>query len=69
VFRPATQRWLNRGDQQLKPVPSRIGRLREQMASYVMVIWMTAMLLAMALYIGILRRPTWETVWQAVHPG
>jgi glycosyltransferase Alg8 len=69
VFRPATQRWLNRGDQRSLAVPSRIGRVRERMASYVMVVWMTAMVLGMALYIGILRRPTWETIWQAVHRG
>jgi hypothetical protein len=34
-----------------------------------MVIWVTVMGVAMALYIGILRRPTWDTIWNAFHRG
>jgi glycosyltransferase Alg8 len=69
TFRPATQRWLNRGDQRARAAPSGLGRFREHMADYVMVIWVTAMGVAMALYIGILRRPSWETLWNAFHHG
>ena len=69
VFRPATQRWLNRGNQHSQAEPSRMGRFRELMAGYIMVIWVTAMALGMATYIGIMRRPTWETVWRALHRG
>jgi len=69
TFRPATQRWLNRGDQRARTAPSALGRFRERMADYVMVIWVTAMGVAMALYIGILRRPTWDTLWNVFHRG
>ena len=69
TFRPATQRWLNRGDQRGGAAPSALGRFRERMADYVMVVWVTAMALGMALYIGILRRPTWDTLWNVLHGG
>jgi len=69
TFRPATQRWLNRGDQRARAAPTALGRFRERMADYVMVIWVTVMGVAMALYIGILRRPTWDTIWNAFHRG
>jgi glycosyltransferase Alg8 len=69
TFRPATQRWLNRGDQRARTAPTPMGRFRERMADYVMVIWVAVMGLAMALYIGILRRPTWDTVWNVFHRG
>ena len=69
TFRPATQRWLNRGDQRARTAPSPLGRFRERMADYVMVVWVTVMGVAMALYIGILRRPTWDTVWNVFHRG
>jgi glycosyltransferase Alg8 len=69
TFRPATQRWLNRGDQRARTAPTALGRFRERMADYVMVIWVTVMGVAMALYIGILRRPTWDTIWNAFHRG
>ena len=67
VFRPATQRWLNRGDQRAHVPVTELGRYRERMAGYVMVVWVTAMCLGVALYIGILRRPTWDTLWSALH--
>jgi glycosyltransferase Alg8 len=69
TFRPATQRWLNRGDQRADAAPSALARFRERMADYVMVVWMTAMAVGLALYIGILRRPTWDTLWNALHGG
>ena len=69
TFRPATQRWLNRGDQRARTAPSAMGAFRERMADYVMVTWVTAMGVAMALYIGILRRPTWDTLWNVFHRG
>src|SRR6185503_11805636 len=37
--RPATQRWLNRGDQRGRASPSALSGFRERMADYVMVIW------------------------------
>jgi glycosyltransferase Alg8 len=69
TFRPATQRWLNRGDQRGRTSPGALSGFRERMADYVMVIWVTVMALGMALYIGILRRPTWETLWNVFHRG
>ena len=69
VFRPATQRWLNRGDQRARTAPGSQGRSRERMADYVMVVWVTAIGLVMALYIGILRRPSWDTLWHVFHKG
>ena len=69
TFRPATQRWLNRGDQRGRTTASALSGFRERMADYVMVIWVTAMALGMALYIGILRRPTWDTLWNVFHRG
>jgi glycosyltransferase Alg8 len=69
TFRPATQRWLNRGDQRARTAPSAMSRFRERMADYVMVVWVTAMALGMALYIGVLRRPTWDTLWNLLHRG
>jgi hypothetical protein len=69
VFRPATQRWLNRGNQHARAVPSRIGRFRERMANYIMVVWVVAMAVGMATYIGIMRRPTLEAVWRVMHGG
>ena len=69
TFRPATQRWLNRGDQRARAAPSPLGRFRERMADYVMVVWVTVMGVAMALYIGVLRRPTWDTLWNVFHRG
>ena len=69
TFRPATQRWLNRGDQRSRTAPTPLGGFRERMADYVMVVWVTAMALGMALYIGVLRRPTWDTLWNALHRG
>jgi glycosyltransferase Alg8 len=69
VFRPATQRWLNRGDQRARTTTGDLGPFRERMADYVMVVWATAMGLAVALYIGILRRPTLDTLWHVFHRG
>jgi glycosyltransferase Alg8 len=69
TFRPATQRWLNRGDQRGGAAPNALGRFRERMADYVMVVWVTAMAVGMALYIGILRRPTWDTLWNVLRGG
>ena len=69
VFRPATQRWLNRGDQRTHAPVTPLGRFRERMAGYVMFVWVTAMCLGVALYIGILRRPTWDTLWHVLHRG
>src|SRR4029077_6757337 len=69
TFRPATQRWLNRGDQRNKTAPTPLGNFRERMAEYVMVAWAGALALGMALYIGVLRRPTWDPLWTAFHRG
>ncbi|HET9707406.1 MAG TPA: glycosyltransferase [Gemmatimonadales bacterium] len=69
TFRPATQRWLNRGDQRHRTAPTALGRFRERMADYVRVIWVAAMGVAMALYVGVLRRPTLDTLWNVFHRG
>jgi len=69
LFRPATQRWLNRGDQRGRTAPGELGRYRERMADYVMAIWVTMLGVAMALYVGILHRATWDTLWNAFHRG
>jgi hypothetical protein len=34
-----------------------------------MVIWVAAMGVAMALYVGVLRRPTLDTLWNVFHRG
>jgi glycosyltransferase Alg8 len=64
VFRPATQRWLNRGDQRSGPRTSRILKFQQIMATYLAVLAAGVFVLVIALYIGVIRPPSWLTLSQ-----
>jgi glycosyltransferase Alg8 len=58
LFRPATQRWLNRGDQRSGPPATSLLRFQRSMATYLVVLAVTAFALVIGLYIGVIRAPS-----------
>jgi mannuronan synthase len=64
LFRPATQRWLNRGNQRSGPMTGPLRRFQSAMATYLALLAVGAFGLAIALYVGVIRPPSWFTIQQ-----
>ena len=62
LFRPATQRWLNRGDQRAGPSANPLLRFQHAMATYLVVLAVAVFALVIALYIGVIQAPSWYTL-------
>jgi glycosyltransferase Alg8 len=64
LFRPATQRWLNRGNQRSGPMAGPLRRFQSAMATYLAVLAVGVFALVIALYVGVIRPPSWFTIQQ-----
>jgi glycosyltransferase Alg8 len=62
LFRPAAQRWLNRGNQHQAPAQTPLFRFQQLMATYLAVLAVGMFALVIALYLGVLRPPSWFTI-------
>jgi glycosyltransferase Alg8 len=62
LFRPATQRWLNRGDQRAGPVVTPLFKFQRAMAGYLAALAVVVFALAIGLFIGVLRAPSRYTL-------
>jgi mannuronan synthase len=68
LFRPATQRWLNRGNQRAGPMVGPLRRFQSAMATYLAVLAVGVFALGIALYVGVIRPPSWFTIQQFTSP-
>ena len=61
-FRPATQRWLNRGDQRSGPAVTPLFRFQGAMATYLALLAVVVFALAIGLFIGVIQAPSKYTL-------